>query len=71
MEVQIEPNAREYKALLALLWAENDSLRERIGGAAVSFGKRVFSTEDLARGRSLGLKACVRTSGAIVVTLDS
>jgi hypothetical protein len=72
MEVEIQPTARELLAIIAILWAENDSLRERLGsGGTIRFTQRMFTNEDLVRGAQLCLKAVVKTSGSIVVTMES
>lgn len=71
MEVEIQPTARELMSIIALLWAEADSLRSRLGGTPIAFNKRTFSNEDLVHGASFAPKAIVKTSGAIVVSMES
>jgi len=71
MDVVIDPTNKELLAIIGALWAENDSLRERMALAGVRFSKRTFSNEDLISGASLGIKARVLRNGNIVLETDS
>lgn len=72
MEVEIQPTTKELLAIIALLWAECDSLRSRLGsGATIATTQRVFYNEDLVRGAHYVPHAHVKTNGAIVVRMDS
>lgn len=72
MEIEIQPTARELLAIVALLWAENDSLRTRLGtGAAITTTQRVFTNEDIVHGSHYVPHAHVKTNGSIVVRMES
>ena len=73
MEVEIQPTARELLAIIGLLWMENDSLRQQVGGSnyGLHFCKRTFTNEDVVRGARYCPKAVVKTSGSIIVSLES
>lgn len=72
MEIEITPPQKELLAIIALLWAECDSLRSRLGsGATIITSQRVFSNEDLARGSHFLPCAHVKTNGSIIVRMES
>lgn len=71
MEVEIEPTYHEMLAIIAVLWAENDSLRSRLGsGATIATTQRTFSNEDLIRGGHYAPKAYMKRGGSIVVRME-
>lgn len=71
MEVRVEPTAREWQAIAALLWQELDGLRSRFGEAQIAFNQRAFTNHDLLRGHSLGLVGHVKPTGTIVAHIGS
>lgn len=72
MEIEITPTQKELLAIIALLWAECDSLRSRLGsGATIITSQRVFSNEDVVRGSHYLPHAHVKTNGSIIVRMES
>lgn len=72
MEIEITPTQKELLAIIALLWAECDSLRSRLGsGATIITSQRVFSNEDLVRASHFLPCAHVKTNGSIIVRMES
>lgn len=71
MEVINAPTVRELLSIIALLFEENDRLRERVGGCGVKFTKRVFSKEELDRGSLYQPLATAQAGGSIAIKLES
>lgn len=71
MEVIQAPTSRELLAIIALLFEENDELRERIGNCNIRFTKRVFSKEAIDRGALYQAIATAQAGGSITIKLES
>jgi len=71
MEVEINPSAEDLIAIIALVQQESDLLRERIGSVGIRFHRRLFSHEDILRGRALSPQASCNCDGSISFKLES
>jgi len=71
MDVEIYPTAHDLLAVCAILWQENEGLRERSGVSGLSVTKRLFTSDDLERGREIGLSTFVTKTGSVVIQAES
>ena len=66
----LHPISDDLLAVIGLLMVENDAMRDELGHAVVG-RRRVFSNEDLSRGRTLGANAMMPDGNSLVVRLES
>ena len=66
-----QPTAEEATIVAALLQIENNNYRQELGYPAERYGERVFSDEDLRRGRALCPEAYVNHDNAFVLRIPS
>ena len=71
MEVIQAPTNRELLAIIALLFEENDFLRERTGAHQIRFSKRVFSKQEIDRAALYQAVATAQAGGSITIKLES
>lgn len=66
-----QPTSEEATIVAALLQIENNNYRQELGHPALQYGERVFSQEDLRRGRALCPEAFVNHDNAFVLRIPS
>lgn len=66
-----QTTAEEAIVVAALLQVENNNYRQELGHPAQRYGERVFTQEDLRRGRALCPEAFVNHENAFVLRIPS